>query len=421
MDQHQVPLQKLLFREGDLSEALERRIELIAERIKGIPRDQLMNTHIDELADHLHDVLLVTPLRLHDDTATIEQQEIVIEQRGLVVGPKGIKTAETIPGVRVTVRYHYSGHDWLWGANPDQTIETLARGDIFPTGPSNTGRLSLVMQQHIDQPQEGIKEWLDRQLATIRRYLDAQKTQVDSFNSDLRESCFRGVVVRRERIKRLEGLAEFLAIPLISKVGGPEVQPIEITRRLVRPLPPVPQGAYKPEPGVREDDYAHMLKVIRHAGRTFEAAPATFAKFDEPDLRNIVLAHLNTHYEGDATGETFRVGGKTDIRIEVENRAAFVAECKVWRGPKEISDAVNQLLGYLTWRDCKAAIVIFNKDNAKFTSILESIPAAFTSHRLYKRHSDIHEQGEWQFDMTSAKDEGRQVRVHVFVFNLFVR
>src|SRR5207248_3253533 len=83
--------------------------------------------------------------------------------------------------------------------------------------------------------------------------------------------------------------------------------------------------------------------------------------------RDIVLAHLNGHYKGDASGETFRGSGRTDLRIEAESRAAFVAECKVWKGSQIIQESVDQLLGYLTWRDCKAALVIFNKNVAGFS------------------------------------------------------
>ncbi len=195
---------------------------------------------------------------------------------------------------------------------------------------------------------------------------------------------------------------------------------MKIARQLVRPLPPPPKSGYKPEPGITDEDYSHILSVIRHEGRTFETVPKTFSVHDEEALRDILLAHLNGHYRGDATGEAFRRSGKTDMRIEDRNRAAFVAECKVWKGPKELSQAIDQLLGYLTWRDCKAAIVIFNKHNAKFSSVLDFIPGVFTTHPLYKRTHDVKEAGEWQFDMTSCEDEGREVRVHVFAFNLFV-
>jgi hypothetical protein len=159
--------------------------------------------------------------------------------------------------------------------------------------------------------------------------------------------------------------------------------------------------------------------VIRHEGRTFETTPKTYAVHDEEQLRDILLAHLNGHYQGEASGETFRRAGKTDIKIEDKNRAAFVAECKIWKGPKEFSQAIDQLLGYLTWRDCKAALIVFNKHNAKFSSLVESVPSIFQAHKNFRSDLRPGIAGEWEFNMTSREDEGRVVRIHVFVFNLY--
>jgi hypothetical protein len=106
-------------------------------------------------------------------------------------------------------------------------------------------------------------------------------------------------------------------------------------------------------------------------------------------------------------------------RIEDNNRAAFVAECKIWKGPKELSQAIDQLLGYLTWHDCKAALIVFNKHNAKFSALVESVPSIFQAHDKFRADLRPGIPGEWEFSMTSREDEGRVVRVHVFVFNLY--
>jgi len=78
-----------------------------------------------------------------------------------------------------------------------------------------------------------------------------------------------------------------------------------------------------------------------------------------------------------ANGECFRKKGKTDLSIEYENRAAFVAECKIWAGKKVFSSALAQLQSYTTWRDNKLCLVIFsrNKDFFKvLNEIKETIP-----------------------------------------------
>jgi hypothetical protein len=162
-----------------------------------------------------------------------------------------------------------------------------------------------------------------------------------------------------------------------------------------------------------------MAGAARHVGRTFETTPKTYSKHDEEELRDILLAHLNGFFEGGATGEAFRRTGKTDIRIEDKERSAFVAECKVWSGAGEIAKALEQLLGYLTWRDSKAALVIFNKSVAKFSDLPERMCQAILAHRFFISVANVGQLGEYRFTMRSAEDEGRRVIVHAFIFNLY--
>ena len=89
-----------------------------------------------------------------------------------------------------------------------------------------------------------------------------------------------------------------------------------------------------------------------------ERSPQTFAKLTEEEIRDFFLIQLNGHYQGNATGETFNGAGKTDILIRYKNANAFIAECKFWSGQKKMTETINQLMGYITWRDTKTAITI---------------------------------------------------------------
>jgi hypothetical protein len=112
--------------------------------------------------------------------------------------------------------------------------------------------------------------------------------------------------------------------------------------------------------------------------------------------------------------------GKTDICIEFENRAAFVAECKLWKGEHKLLEAVTQLLGYLTWKDSKTALIVFDKDVAGFTKIQEKIPEVLKQHPGFVRDGKAQNSGEWQMTFRSSDDPDRFVTIHVFLFNLFV-
>ena len=56
----------------------------------------------------------------------------------------------------------------------------------------------------------------------------------------------------------------------------------------------------------------------------------------EEDIRVHYLVQLNGHYEGNATGETFNLEGKTDISIRDNAQVLFIAELKFWDGPRSL-------------------------------------------------------------------------------------
>ena len=321
-------------------------------------------------------------------------------------------------GVQVVVSIPYTGDFSLWKLkNRGQSV--FPRANVHRPDSKGIGHIDIIIEQPIDEPLERIKQSLGSELKDIRFYLDAQKTQVEEFNSSARGEIREAIKARKERLKIHDSISEMLEIPLKRREGVPSIEPIPIKRKLVKPSPQRGSGS-KGEPGVTNEDYEHILSVIRHEGRTFETTPRTYAVHDEEELRDILLAHLNGHYRGGATGETFRHSGKTDIRIEDKKRAAFIAECKIWRGQKELLEAVDQLLGYLTWRDCKASIIIFNKHNAKFTELLTKVPETLLSHTRFKKDLRQSGGGEWRLIFTSKEDELRQIIVHVFVFNLYI-
>ena len=104
-----------------------------------------------------------------------------------------------------------------------------------------------------------------------------------------------------------------------------------------------------------------------------EATSRTFNKNNEEELRDFIISTLGTHYVDSVTGETFRKIGKTDIHVIFENKSAFIGECKIWHGIKKFKDAIEQVFGYSTWKDRKISLIIFNKDNKDFNSILDVI------------------------------------------------
>lgn len=131
----------------------------------------------------------------------------------------------------------------------------------------------------------------------------------------------------------------------------------------------------------------------------------------------MLLAALNGIYQGNATGETFRKNGKTDICIECENRAAFVAECKIWKGQSKIDEALKQLDGYLTWRDCKTALIYFVR-NKEFMSVLDVAKQTLSAHPSIRQVKEI-DRNEFECSYISDSNVGQLIKIQVILFNLY--
>jgi hypothetical protein len=403
-----------LFQKSSISNVLDVQSAQCRQKVDAIAKDQFLATPVDDLVEFVVAQMTVQPLVIYEDRMSRDQQEINID----VAGWPGRYTRGDGPclvaGIRVVVALPYTGEEGLWDIRPN-TFSSM-----FPFGSVRPAVVEMIFECPIDQSLETIKRRLDENIRSIKQYLGWQEASIKDFNRNLPSSVRSAIEARRKRLEKHDQLAGLLNIPLHHNPNAPEFRSINVQRRIVKPLPPVPTGGLKQEWTIDETEYENILTIIRHEGRTFEATPKTYAVHEEEELRDIMLAHLNGHYKGDASGETFRRSGKTDLRIEAESRTAFVAECKVWKGSQVIHESIDQLLGYLTWRDCKTALVVFNKHVAGFSDILDKTQPMLESHpRFMKTAAAMSDIGEWRTIFRAKEDASRLIHVHLFLFNLY--
>lgn len=409
----------LLFYNKDLSDVLQGYLDSAQQYVEKIPQDQFLGTDDDTLSEYVFSDMEVQPIVLYEDRMEMEQTESKMDVSGdYRRNPFNDGRPIIVPSVRVTVTIPFSGCKELWYLKPSTWRTSIPNGSVQEPGDDGIGQLNLVIERPADCKPQEYKSAKDSAIGDIHFYLGNQQRQLAEHHNALRNKIREAMARRRKHLEQHDAVRKMLDIPLKRRSGAPSVEPIRVKRKLVKPLPPAPKSP--PEFGIRDEDYTHILNVIRHEGRSYETTPATFAIHDEESLRDIILAHLNGHYEGDAKAEAFRQTGKTDIQIEQDNRAAFIAECKIWRGAKELLKAVDQLLGYLTWRDCKAALILFNKKVAGFSELQTKTPETLTEHSHFLKQISSDQPGEWRFLFRSADDSDRHITVHVFLFNLYV-
>jgi hypothetical protein len=167
---------------------------------------------------------------------------------------------------------------------------------------------------------------------------------------------------------------------------------------------------------VLEDDlYDAIVGLVHDWGVVMERHPSTYAGKGEEALRDLFLLLLAPHFDY-AAGETFNKQGKTDILVRHEKTNVFVAECKVWRGQAELLWAIDQLLGYLTWRDSKAALVLFVR-NQDIEAVRKQIDPILRSHPCF-RDGTPRQDGWWDAQLRLSQGSERVARCAVLVFHM---
>jgi len=406
--------ENLLFSGQHLSEVLRGHLASAQQEVDKISKKHFQTNEDDQIVEHVYSKMEITPLAAHPGSAEItEPRETRFQRPGIleeVIYVKGVELDYSLP---------YTGESDLWKHRPSTYSLNPPRGSVIP---DRTNDQVGILQMKLvygdgDFKPENVNAEIERANQSISDCLVTVERDIVAHNQQLRTEISRLVKQRRERVGGIQATMAALEIPVQRREGAPEIGKLPIRKKTIPRL--AARQKADPEYGISDETYEQILKVIRHEGATFERTPSTYTVHNEEELRDIMLAHLNGHFEGQASGETFRKNGKTDIAIEFENRAAFVAECKVWGGDKKVGEALDQLLGYLTWRDVKTALVIFNKDIAGFKGIQEKLPGMLESHPNFVS-IEPSGGGEWQLRIRSGNDEERIIKVQVFLFNLYV-
>jgi hypothetical protein len=239
------------------------------------------------------------------------------------------------------------------------------------------------------------------------------------FNKNLKDAIIRAF--QREKDKYLKENDFFTAI---NVQVNPDTKSVftapTITKRII-PQPTVSKNKeFSSEPMMSTEMYHDVLKVIYDSGKNMEKKPALYIGKDEEGLRDQFLFVLETRYEGTtATGETFNRSGKTDIILKYAKDASnlFVAECKFWHGASEFLAAISQLFDrYLTWRDSKAALLMFVK-NKDFSNVLTTIKKEAKGHSLFIRESGSRGDTSFSYIFCLPQDNYKHVLFEIMAFH----
>ena len=244
-------------------------------------------------------------------------------------------------------------------------------------------------------------------------------SEVDRFNDSLPTVVKQLFQERKQRLLKKNKMVASLGVPVKKREDLPATYAIPTPefRKSVNVEPQVTEVGYEREPTLAEPVYQDILQMIHDLGKGFEQLPSTYLDKGEEDLRDYIRLFLGLHFEGSTTSETFNKTGKTDILIQYENSNAFIAECKFWNGKKGYLKTITQLLGYLTWRDSKAAVVMFVR-NKDLSSVLQNAEEAAPNHSNYLGFVDKKADTWFNYRFHINDDPNREVKLGVLFFHI---
>lgn len=285
-----------------------------------------------------------------------------------------------VDGVCVTFTIPFDGEPDLFDLRPSTIIFKRFATQCFikPLG-EKCGSFTLDFQyskQELQEQGDSMKDYVQKkfehEFESYKSMIDSVNNDVAAYNNQLTDYVMQLLNERKKKADSFSAISNALQIPLRVSDNAPNTTPIQLKRITRKPLTKPETKAQPSEPYIKDSDYENINNIIFMCGTSMEKTARTYYNNQEEELRDILLAALNTHYES-ATGETFRKIGKTDIQIEFENKAAFIGECKIWGGERLFESAIQQVINYSTWHDAKVSVIIFNKKNQSFPPILKKI------------------------------------------------
>jgi hypothetical protein len=397
-----------IFAEGDLSAALQGQLSKMQHEVDSEPKNRLLNVNKVEYVDYLVQTYAVDPLEFAWNDVTVTDREAMIPAERF---PQmfDVYAGKSYPRQVITYHLQFRGEPDLLKMTPSTRL--LWSTDV---GVSN-GSVTFDVVSWRDDPEEITRQANDV-LSNIRRQSEYVSSGVKDFNERLPAAAQAVVEQRKKQHLQQSSLLESLGVPVKRSNRTPETFAVPTVKRRVVVKPSSPDAAYAPEPTLDTSLYTGILQLCRDAGIEMERHPRIYADKDEETLRDHFIMVLSPHFDS-VTGETFNRSGKTDILVRHETANAFVAECKFWSGAQAFIKTIDQVLSYLTWRDSKAAIVLFVR-NKQLDPVLDQIAPSAERHSCYVSTAASNGEGWDNFNFHLLNDHTRGVRLAVLCFHL---
>lgn len=313
-----------------------------------------------------------------------------------------------------TIRYKFTGSSILFRVQPSSWTMTTAK--IYVNDQNSTVSFSFKLYKKDPEEFKRTKSDFER-----RAFSNLENTNQDATSWMQSLPSTVNTLFQQQKNKYLQENDFFTAINVKVNKDTTSVFTAPTIKKKIIPQPTISKHKeFSSEPMMAKEMYDDILKVIYDLGKSMEKKPSTYKDKDEEGIRDQFLLVLETRYDSTtASGETFNRGGKTDIILKYAKDGSnlFVAECKFWHGASEFHKAISQLFDrYLTWRDSKAALMLFvtNKD---FTNVIDTIKKETPNHPYFLKSIGTRGETSFSFHFHLPQDKDKVVFLEIIAFH----
>lgn len=419
-----------LFNKQDSRTYTAEKINELKADINKISDNDILTINKDDFVEYYYDKYYIQPINLLKDDTQTSLEKTKIKEYNPFYGtmpydyePKSF----FVDGYKINYGIPFEGDSDLLFLKPTMHIlnrfevDNILNRNSKENLPSISFSIDIKANQleQNDNPQKLIDDTYRNEFKGYECMIGYVNNDINNYNKSLKKAISDLLEKRKNQSSKFTTLMSKINIPLKTSELSSNTTPLTLSVKKESKKYPEHKNNNQEEYSIKDEDYINIKNIIKQACISFERTAQTFNKLDEEELRDFLLANLNTHYNSLATGETFSKKGKTDIRIQFENKAAYIAECKIWHGISEFNKAIAQLFNYITWRDVKTSLIIFNKNNKDFKSIIEKVKEELKNNELCISYKEI-EYNNWQCTLKKYEDSEELIQLNILISDLYV-
>lgn len=420
-----------LFQDGETAESFRSIWAKASREIERLTNEEICSTDLGELEEYyvikyqIEEIVLLRDNTEHD----LSETKIQVPNRFYHYGYSQFESQYAyVDGYKVTFSIPFDGDEDLLKLRPSTFyVQEFPVDKIVSPTRDEYGKLvySMEFRKEELQTEENVigfvKKRLNQEMQNYYKTIETINQEVRTFNIGLPKIVKECLNKRLQKANDYIQLRERMELPLKLNPSAPNTKPIVLKKvkkqkEVAFPNKKAPEKNYE----ISDANYENIKNIILLACTSMEKTARTFSKLWEEELRDVILSNLNTHYYGTASGETFNKIGKTDIYIPFENKAAYIAECKIWHGSKKFEEAIEQLCSYTTWRETKTSLIIFNKENKDFEVLLNNIEHLLTKSERCKQVVRL-EHNQWQGVFIKEAESRDILTINIMVYDLYIK